>query len=196
MELSFSAPCERNKQPILEVLAGELESSRTVLEIGSGSGQHVVHFAAALSDIDWQPTDLPDALPSLNARVRAEAPANVRQPHALDVLEHDWTGQYDAVYSSNTLHIMSWTAVEALFAGIGRILTGSGCLCIYGPFTYADVETTATNLDFDRWLRDRDPLSGLRSFEAVDELAGRQSLTLDADYPMPANNRLLIWRRR
>lgn len=196
MELSFSAPCERNKQPILDLLAAELVSCKTVLEIGSGTGQHVVHFAAALPGIEWQPTDRREELPSLAARIEAEAPANVMRPRALDVLDHDWTDQYDAVYSSNTLHIMSWAAVQAFFDGIGRVLKTSGRLCVYGPFIYNDVETTPSNLEFDRWLRDRDPLSGLRSFEAVDELAAKQSLTLHADHAMPANNRLLVWHRR
>ena len=195
MELRFSAPCERNKQPILDRLTEELASCTSVLEIGSGTGQHVVHFAAALSAIDWQPTDCREELPSLAARIAAEAPANVRPPQVLDVLDHDWQGTYDAVFSSNTLHIMSWEAVRAFFAGVGQVLNDAGRLCVYGPFIYADTETTPGNLEFDRWLRERDPLSGLRTFEAVNQLAAKQSLALHADYAMPANNRLLIWRR-
>ena len=195
MELSFSAPCERNKQPILELLTHELAQCKTVLEIGSGTGQHVVHSARSLADIEWQPTERAEGLASLQARIVAEAPANVRPAKLLDVTDQDWLGQYDAVFSSNTLHIMSWEAVRAFFLGVGRALSPSGCLCVYGPFLYKGGQTAASNLDFDRSLRDRDPLSGLRSFDAVNALAAEQALMLQADHTMPANNQLLIWRR-
>ena len=193
--MAFSESCERNKQPILDILTVELSGCRTALEVGSGSGQHAVHFASALPHVDWQPTERDEELPSLAARITAQAPNNVRPPLPLDVCNSSWPGPVDAVFTANTLHIMSWDAVLHFFRGAGRALDECGLLCVYGPFLYTNVETVPSNIGFDQWLRARDPDSGLRSFEAVNELAGEQSLALQADYPMPANNRLLVWRR-
>ena len=195
MIMAHSESSERNKQPILDVLAVELRDRSAVLEIGSGTGQHVVHFATALPDIDWQPTERVEELPSLAARITVEAPDNVRPPLPLDVHDPSWPGSFDAVFTANTLHIMSWDAVRHFFRGVGRILGERGLLCVYGPFLYANVETVPSNIAFDRWLRERDADSGIRSFEAVNELAGEQSLALKNDHPMPANNRLLVWSR-
>ncbi len=197
MVMAFSEPCERNKQSILDILAVELCDSCKVLEIGSGTGQHAVHFANGMPHVEWQPTDCKNELPTLTARIVAEAPQNVRPPLVLDVREMPWSvmGPFDAVISANTLHIMSWESVQYFFRGIGQILDERGSLCVYGPFLYRDVETVASNVSFDRWLRERDPDSGLREFEAVNELAEAQALLLTADHQMPANNRLLVWRR-
>ena len=195
--LAVSEACERNKGPILAVLAAELAASRSVLEIGSGTGQHAVHFARRLPHLSWQPTELGAELGPLAERIQLEGPPNLRPAVALDVRAHPWPAERaDAVFSANTLHIMAWDAVEDFFRGIGTVLTDPGVVCIYGPFRYRGGYTSASNAEFDRLLHRRDPSSGIRDFEALDRLAAAQGLVLAADHAMPANNQTLVWRRR
>ena len=195
--LTFSEACERNKQPILSCLVDELAVSRRVLEIGSGTGQHAVHFARHLRHLEWQPTDRADYLHDLAARITEERTPNLLSPLELDVLRKQWPSvTADAVYTANTLHIMSWPEIEAFFAGVGRVLAAGGVLVVYGPFRYAGLFTSASNAVFDRSLRERDPASGIRDIEAVNRLAEAQGLVLRADHAMPANNQLLVWCRR
>jgi len=198
--IEYSEACERNKQPILKLLGDALADSRRVLEVGSGTGQHAVHFARHLNHIVWHPTELSQGLAPLTARLRAEAPANVMEPLELDVAHDPWPapvvdGEFDAVFTANTLHIMSWTSVESFFDGLGLVLNAGGVLCVYGPFRYGRAFTTPSNERFDQMLKARDPLSGVRDFEAVNALARDQGLELLADHAMPANNQLLVWRR-
>jgi len=194
--LTSSEACERNKGPILALLRGELAASRTVLEIGSGTGQHAVYFAPLLPQLQWQPTEVAAQLPELAARIRLEGSPNLRAPLPLDVGERPWTVPgADAVFSANTLHIMSWERVRDFFRGVGALLTPPGVLCVYGPFRYRGAYTSDSNAEFDRFLKGRDPLSGIRDFEALDALAQAEGLTLAADHDMPANNRTLVWRR-
>lgn len=194
---AVSEACERNKGPILAVLEGELAASRAVLEIGSGTGQHAVHFARHLPHLTWQPTELGAALDPLAERIALEGPANLRPAVALDVRTHPWPlERVDAVFSANTLHIMAWDAVEHFFRGVGAVLSTPGVLCVYGPFRYRGGYTSDSNAEFDRYLRRRDRLSGIRDFEALQELAAAAGLELAADHPMPANNQTLVWRRR
>jgi SAM-dependent methyltransferase len=197
--LPFSEACERNKGPILEVLRRWLgESSGLVVEIGSGTGQHAVHFARHLQQLSWQPTETPENLTGLNARVGVEGPCNLLSPLELDVMQHDWpcdADGADAVFTANTLHIMSWPEVQALFRGVGRVLRDEGLLLVYGPFRYGGQYTSYSNASFDEALRSRDPASGIRDFEAVDALAVQQGLSLVADEAMPANNQTLVWRK-
>jgi SAM-dependent methyltransferase len=197
--LPFSEACERNKGPILEVLRRWLgESSGLVVEIGSGTGQHAVHFARHLQQLSWQPTETPENLTGLNARVGVEGPCNLLSPLELDVMQHDWpcdADGADAVFTANTLHIMSWPQVQALFRGVGRVLRDEGLLLVYGPFRYGGQYTSYSNASFDEALRSRDPASGIRDFEAVDALAVQQGLSLVADEAMPANNQTLVWRK-
>jgi len=193
--LSFSDACERNKGPILEVLRTAFADRRRVVEIGSGTGQHAVHFARHLPHLQWQATDRADYLPDLAARIAAEGPPNLASPVELDVLQEPWPDlRADAVFTANTLHIMSWPAVEAFLAGLPRLLETGGVLAIYGPFKYGGQFTTDSNAAFDAMLRERDPQSGLRDFEAVNALAEAAGLKLVTDHAMPANNQLLIWR--
>lgn len=194
--LPFSEACERNKGPILAILSGALAGRRRVLEVGAGTGQHAVHFARHLPDVDWQPTDRAANLAALAARIAAEGPPNLRAPLALDVTQADWPCNVcDAVYTANTLHIMGWPEVEAFFRGVGRVLAVGGVLAIYGPFRYAGHFTSESNVAFDLSLRGRDPASGIRDFEDVNRLAAEQGLELLADQAMPANNQFLLWRR-
>ena len=193
----FSAACERNRDPILAVLRQVLARCRTVLEIGSGTGQHAVYFGEALPHLTWQPSDLPECHEGILSWIDAARPRNVKPPIGLDVRAAQWpVGAADAVFSANTLHILSWAAVECLFAGIGRTLNPGGVLVVYGPFSYGGQHTAGSNARFDAALRTRDPQSGVRGFEAVDGLARTQGLRLVADLAMPANNRCLVWERR
>jgi cyclopropane fatty-acyl-phospholipid synthase-like methyltransferase len=191
----FSEACEENKQPILAVLVKQFSCSRTVLEIGSGTGQHAVFFARQLPHITWQPSDLPASHASINAwRAEAQLP-NLLAPLTLDVVADQWPQEsYDAVFSANTTHIMSWPVVQIMFRGIGKLLQTGGVFCLYGPFNYNRRYTSASNARFDEWLKQRDPASGLRDLEDLDRLAGENGLTLAHDYEMPVNNRLLVWR--
>ena len=195
--LAVSEACERNKGPILEVLAGALGASRAVLEIGSGTGQHAVHFARHLPHLLWQPSERAAELGPLAERLALEGPANLAAAIELDVRALPWpVAGCDAVFSANTLHIMPWEAVEDFFRGVGAVLAVPGVLCVYGPFRYRGAHTSDSNADFDRFLRRRDPASGIRDFEALTSLAAAQGLELAADHAMPANNRTLVWRRR
>jgi cyclopropane fatty-acyl-phospholipid synthase-like methyltransferase len=194
--LTVSEACERNKAPILEVLRQELARSTRVLEVGSGTGQHAVYFAAALPQLDWQPSELPENLAPLTERIRLEGGTNLRAPIALDVRAAPWpAAPVDAVFSANTLHIMSWGEVREFFRGVAEVLSAPGVLCVYGPFRFAGQHTSDSNLTFDQFLRERDPASGLRDFEALDELAAARGLRFAANHAMPANNRTLVWRR-
>ena len=197
----FAPACERNREPILSVLRTHFADRRSVLEIGSGTGQHAVHFAAAMPWLQWQCSDRAAHLPGIRAWLDEAALANTPPPLALDVAADAWPragtgdGRFDAVFSANTLHIMGWPEVEAFFAGVGRALGDDGVLVVYGPFNNGGAYTSDSNREFDAWLRARDPRSGLRDVEAVDALARGIGLRRVDDVAMPANNRCLAWRR-
>jgi hypothetical protein len=192
--LPFSEACERNKGPILEVLRAHFADRSQVLEIGSGTGQHAVHFAAHLTHLTWHPTERLGYLADLAARILAEGGPNLKAPTVLDVRQPVWPLRIvDAAFTANTLHIMSWEEVIAMFHGIAATLAPSGVLGVYGPFLYSGRDTAPSNLEFDRNLRERDARSGLREFRSVAELAGGFGLELAADHDLPANNRLLVF---
>jgi SAM-dependent methyltransferase len=194
--LPFADACERNKDPILEVLRGAFHGVGEVLEVGSGTGQHAVWFARHLPGVTWQPSELAAGLEPLSRRLQAEAPANVRAPIALDVIRRPWAERkFQGLFSANTLHIMSAVHVEHFFLGAGEVLVPGGVLCVYGPFRYGGQFTTPSNAQFDQWLRSGDPLSGVRDFEVVDALSRAQGFALVADHAMPANNQMLVWQR-
>jgi cyclopropane fatty-acyl-phospholipid synthase-like methyltransferase len=191
-----SEACERNSEPILAVLREVFADRRKVLEIGSGTGQHAVHFAAGLPHLVWQPSDLPEHLPGIRVWCDEAALANLSAPVVLDLNQNPWpdTGA-DAVFSANTLHIVSWLEVQRLFERVGQMLPARGVLVLYGPFAYGGRHTSRSNARFDLLLRERDPRSGVRNFEDVDGLARAHGLSLVRDVAMPANNRTLVWRR-
>jgi cyclopropane fatty-acyl-phospholipid synthase-like methyltransferase len=192
----FSESSAENREPILAVLREVFADCRKVLEIGSGTGQHAVYFGAELSHLSWQTADLPPHHTGIRMWLEEAALPNVLAPIALDVNRSDWLdGRYDGVFSANTLHIVSWPEVEKLFAGVGTVLQPGGMLAIYGPFNYNGQFTSPSNARFDQWLKQRDPASGVRDFEAVDALARAQNLILQRDIAMPVNNRTLVWRR-
>jgi len=191
-----SPSCERNRDPILAVLRKALPASGTVLEIGSGTGQHAAYFAACLPELVWQPTDLSSNLPSIRAWAAEAGASNLRDPLELDLFADCWPlTAADAVVCINTIHIVAWQAVEKLFAGAARVLARDDVLYAYGPYRYADRPLEPSNEDFDKWLKARDPVSGVRDFEAVDALARAHGFTLAGDRAMPANNRSLWWRK-
>lgn len=195
-EKPFSAASERNREPILDVLREHFADRQRVLEIGSGSGQHAVHFAAALPHLVWQCSDRAEALPGMQLWLDEAALPNTPKPLVLDLDQADWPAtRYDAVYAANILHIISWEQVQTLFARLPALLEPGGKLAVYGPFNYDGAYTAPSNADFDSWLKARGAHMGIRDFEAVDELANGAGLRLRADLSMPANNRCLIWQR-
>jgi SAM-dependent methyltransferase len=182
----FSEACERNRAPILAVLKRIFADRRRVLEIGSGTGQHAAYFAPELPHLKWIASDVAEHLPGIRMWGMEPIELDVDKPWpALDV---------DAVFSANTAHIMSWPQVERMFEGVARILAPGGVFALYGPFHYGGRATSESNARFDAMLRTCDPQSGVRNFEDVDALARRCGLALVEDNPMPANNRLLVWK--
>lgn len=194
--MPFSQACENNKLPILEILKRHLTSRQTLLEVAGGTGQHAVYFAGSLPFLTWQSTDIAENLATLRPRIEAAALSNLPPPKALDV-DGQWpVGIVDAVFTANSLHIIATRSVENFFTGVGMQLRAGGLLMVYGPFKYAGQFTSESNAHFDNWLRERDPVSGIRDFEWVNTLADRAGLDLVEDNAMPANNQLLVWRSR
>ena len=200
MQLPFSQACVNNKDPILGVLqrhllAGEHRQPLRVLEIAGGTGQHAVHLITHMPWLHWQSSDIPEHVDSLNLRITAASNANLPPALPLDVTQEDWdVGQFDAVFTANSLHIMPASAVEEFFRHLDKVIVPGGFLCVYGPFKYGGEFTTPSNAQFDLWLKSRNPLSGVRDFEWVSELAIKAGLTLLEDNAMPANNQLLVWQ--
>jgi cyclopropane fatty-acyl-phospholipid synthase-like methyltransferase len=192
----YSQACENNKAPILEVIRAAYSQPVTVWEIGSGTGQHACYFASELPHLSWQPTDLEENHPGINAWREEAQLANLNPPLVLDVTSPVWPCDgMDAVFTANTLHIMSWQNVQTLFERFKTYLNPLATVCIYGPFNYDSKYTSDSNANFDQWLLNRDPLSGIRDFEAVMALAENAGLALLRDNAMPANNRLLVLQK-
>lgn len=193
----FASSCDENRVPIQDVLIKEFREQHTVLEIGSGTGQHAVYFAEKLPHLTWQPTDLVDSHPSIIAWIADSGLDNVLPPIELDVAHDHWPAQqYHYIFSANTAHIMGWPEVQAMFKGIGKLLSAPGKFCLYGPFNYQGKFTSESNAHFDKWLKERDPSSGIRNFEDLDALAKQQNMALIHDYEMPVNNRTLVWQKK
>jgi uncharacterized protein (DUF924 family) len=196
MDKPYSEACERNAAPILAVLRRVLPEKGAVLEIGSGTGQHAVRFAQALPGIAWQPSDVPAHLAGIAAWREEARRDNLRVPIALDVDRDPWPeGAFDAAFSANTAHIMSWPQVERMFHRAAAALRPGAPFLLYGPFDYDGRPTSASNAQFDASLRARDPLSGVRDFGDVTSAARRAGFELREDNALPANNRLLVFRR-
>ena len=194
--LPFSQACENNKAPILQILRSAFANRQQVLEIGSGTGQHAEHFARELPHLHWQCSDQPAYLPELNLRLQLAKLPNLPTALALDIRENSWPyAKVDAVFSANTLHIMSWPVVQQLFARLDEFCQPTAALCIYGPFNYQGQFTSSSNQAFDLSLKQRDPAMGIRNQEDVVQLAAQAGFILLADHAMPANNRLLHFQR-
>jgi cyclopropane fatty-acyl-phospholipid synthase-like methyltransferase len=196
MDKPFAPACERNREPILQVLRVAFAQSRHVLEVGSGTGQHAVHFAAAMPWLDWQCSDRAEQLPGIRAWLDESALPNTPAPLELDVAGPWPSARYDGLFSANTLHIMGWAEVERLFACLPKVASDDAVLAIYGPFNRDGRYTSDSNADFDRSLKARDSRMGLRDAAAVDALAQAAGFALAQDHAMPAGNRCLVWRRR
>lgn len=195
-ELPFSQSCENNKDHILEVLGEAFRERRQVLEIASGTGQHACHFAANMPWLQWQPTDMAENIHVLEPRCAAYAGDNLLPVKALDVRDQPWAVAVpDALFTANSLHIMAFDAVRTLFTALESQAPADVLLAVYGPFNYGGHYTSDSNARFDRWLAERNPDSAIRHFEDVNRLAGEAGFVLEGDYEMPANNRLLLWRR-
>lgn len=187
--------CDRNRGPILDVLKHCFSDRDQVLEVGSGTGQHAVFFAAAMPWLTWQTADMAENLPGIRMWLDEAALPNLPPPIELQAAGPWPNGPYDAVFSANTLHIMGWPDVEKLFAALDGVMAKDAVLAVYGPFNYGSKFTSDSNAEFDVWLKQRSAASGIRDFEAVNALAESIGLKLFADHAMPANNRTLVWKR-
>ena len=196
MDKPFSPACERNREPILAVLRRRFADRSRVLEIGSGTGQHAVHFAAAMPHLVWQTSDVPAHLPGIRQWLAEARLPNTPPPQAFDVNGAWPAGRFDAVFSANTLHIMAWHEVVLLFEGLPKVMSPDALLVVYGPFNEGGQYSSASNAAFDAALRADDPQRGIRDIEAVDALAHAAGLLRVDDQPMPANNRCITWQAR
>lgn len=197
MKLPSSPACENNKRFILEILQRVFAPCQSVLEIGSGTGQHAVYLAPRLAPTTWQTSDLIGNHPAINAWLKAFPADNLRAPLELDVDTPQWpvTQPVDAVFTANTCHIMAWSSVEHMFSRLGALLPDGGVLAIYGPFNYHNQYTSDSNARFDVWLKEGGAHQGIRDFEALNKLAQDAGFSLTEDNAMPANNRLLVWQK-
>jgi len=196
MTKQFSQACENNKKAILEILTPILAKQKHLLEVGSGTGQHAVYFAKNLPQLIWQTSDLLVNHSSINAWIDEFPSANVKRPFTVDLTKKPpFIENVDTIFSANTLHIISWPLVQKFFALVEKQLIAEGILCLYGPFNYQGSFTSESNANFELWLKDRDKNSGIRDFEAICELAKGADLSLLEDVEMPANNRLLIFKK-
>ena len=189
----YSESCRQNKEPILSTIKPLLTNTTSVLEIGSGTGQHAVYFAEHMPYLRWQASDQSQYLPSVNAWINDANFDNLPNAIELDVTQSWPQVKVESIFSANTVHIMSWEMVVDFFQGVGQVLETDGQFILYGPFNYNGQYTSQSNANFDLWLKDRDPRSAIRDFEALNQLAQKSGLSLVADYAMPANNRILHW---
>jgi len=193
----FSEACNRNQAPILAVLKEVLPNTGRVLEIGSGTGQHAAYFSRSLPDLAWQPSDLAEALPSIEAWREESGAPNLNPPMVIDLLgNNDTPSRVDAIVCINTAHIAAWTGVERLFSIAANILEPKGVLYFYGPYRYPDHALEPSNVAFDRWLKEQNSVSGIRDYAAVESLAESNGFILGGDRSMPSNNRSIWWVRQ
>ena len=192
----FAPACERNKGPILEVLRRVFADAADVLEIGSGTGQHAVWFAAGLPHLVWRASDLPECHAGINAWIDNAGLANLEGPLALDVAYRPWPlASAGGAFSANTAHYMHWPEVEAMFGGVADLLPPGAGFALYGPFACDGRHSSASNAAFDRMLRAHDPGFGVRDRRDLDRLAADGGMRLEEDVAMPSNNRILVWRK-
>jgi cyclopropane fatty-acyl-phospholipid synthase-like methyltransferase len=194
-EKPFSQACENNKLPILAVLQRHFQQVTSVLEIGSGTGQHAVYFSQSLPHLIWQPSDRAGNLAGINRWIAECNHHNLRTALELDVTQLYWPTGFDAVFSANTAHIMSWEIAQEMIVQVGQRLPGNGVFALYGPFNYHGSYTSDSNRQFDEHLKAVHPQQGIRDFEQIDAIAASAGLKLLEDCAMPANNRLLIWKK-
>lgn len=195
MSKPFSQACENNKNFILPIIQSSFKHSKNLLEIGSGTGQHAVYFAKKMPWLSWQTSDVIENHQGINQWLSEYQENNLIAPIDLNLNALWPIAQVDAIYTANTLHIISWSLVKAFFQGVSQHLSSDGKCCIYGPFNYQGKFTSESNANFNDWLKERDSQSGIRDIEKIEELAIRAGLSLEADNEMPANNRLLVFKK-
>lgn len=195
MTLPFSQACENNKLPILECIRRHLIDIDHVFEIGSGTGQHAEFYTQQLPHVTWQASDRQENLDGLNQRLHLCDSDRLPSAIEFDVELSTWPSGLRCVYSANTAHIMPWPITQKMVIGVAQNLLDNGLFILYGPFNYNGKFTSESNANFDLWLKERGAHQGIRDFEAVNQLAVEHGLFLLEDYAMPANNRLLVWRK-
>lgn len=197
MDKPYSAACDRNKEPILEVLqATILPTDRRLLEVGAGTGQHAVFLAPHFPQVEWYPTDLSVNLPGMSLWFNEARVPSIQRPVRLDVSKDDFPKvKFDVVFTANTLHIMHWKDCKSFMKLLGNRLREGSRAVFYGPFKYNGEFTSSSNAEFDQSLKSRDPLSGIRAFEDVNNNMVKNGFELIHDYEMPANNRMLVYKR-
>lgn len=194
--IPYSSAAERNRQPIVDKLRVLIPENASVLEIGSGTGQHAVFFTREMPGILWQPSDREENLAGLEARFAAEDNGNILPPLRLDVLVDDWPDYcYDAAFSANTAHIMPWEAVVAMFEGVASHLESGARFCLYGPFNVNNNFTSQSNAQFDAQLRAADSKMGIRDTAMIESLANIHLMPLERKIAMPANNFILVFKK-
>ena len=191
----FSQSCVENRDVILEVIKPRLNSCSDLLEIGSGTGQHACYFSQEMPHLKWHCSDRQENHAGIEMWLTEMQIGNILSPLDLDVTQKWPEIEYDAIFSANTCHIMEWSGVKALFAGVSVVLKPEGVMLIYGPFNRFGDYTSASNARFDAWLKERDPESGIRDLEAVEALATLNGLHLSERLDMPANNMILVFER-
>jgi len=194
MSRSYSESCEQNKFVILDVISAYLKPGTEVLEIGSGTAQHAIFFAEQNPSIVWQTSDRPEYIDGIRNWLDFAGLSNLVQPFVLDVCGPWPERGYDLVFTANSLHIMNEAEVEQCIINSARVLKSGGCLIAYGPFNYNGQFTSESNRNFEQWLKQQNPKSGIKDFEWIIGIATAVGLKLIDDVAMPANNRILIWQ--
>ncbi|MES0327675.1 MAG: DUF938 domain-containing protein [Gammaproteobacteria bacterium] len=192
----YAESCDQNRDAILNIIQPLLLSSKSVLEIGSGTGQHAIYFSERLPHIIWNSSDRVENIEDIKLWLSENHTKKTPPPVELDVTQEAWPEiSFDTVFTANTCHIMNQRSVEVMFKRIGDLLPDDGQLIIYGPFNYNQQYTSLSNQQFDQWLKLRNPESSIRNFEDLNDLAEKAGMTLVDDYEMPANNRILHWKK-
>ena len=192
----YADSCDQNRDAILNIIQPLLLSSKSVLEIGSGTGQHAVYFSERLPHLTWNSSDRVENIEGIKLWLSENDSKKTPPPVELDVTQEAWPEiSFDTVFTANTCHIMNQRSVEIMFKRIGDLLPDDGQLIIYGPFNYNQQYASTSNQQFDQWLKLRNPESSIRNFEDLNDLAEKSGMTLVGDYEMPANNRILHWKK-
>jgi len=192
----YSESCDQNRDPILEVISPLFKNKKSILEIGSGTGQHAVYFAEKMPHLTWHTSDQIEYHKGIQEWLTEASLSNTPPPIKLNVSEDTWPNiKVDAIFSANAVHIMSWENVVDFFENATNLLPSDGILVLYGPFNYNSQYTSESNERFDTWLKQRDPNSGIRDFEALDSLAQKGGMKINDDVEMPANNRVISWKK-
>ena len=192
----YAESCDQNRDPIFEVIQPLLIDKKNLLEVGSGTGQHAAYFSQKMPHLIWQTSDQQPYHEGIKLWLDDANLDNTPPPILLNVSTDIWPKQnFDAIFSANAVHIMSWDNVVDFFENAPKLLNKGGLFILYGPFNYNQQYTSESNARFDIWLKQRNSHSAIRDFEALDELAQKSGMTLQNDYALPANNRIIVWKK-